>query len=166
VRIRLFGSELAKTPYYLDLDLRRFAGQIDLVCPSLVLDDRRLRKYKLAGAATVRRWAAGQANNVQRLMADGRFDRERCEQMLRDLELVADRPMIALNGRRSHRIPGLSLQRGATQPVVLRITPPGGAEHGDRWDFTVAIGGRESRSRPFGGSTYLVEIVQPREPAR
>ena len=32
--------------------------------------------------------------------------------------------------------------------------------------FTIAIGGRESMSRPFGGSTYLIEIVQPPRRAR
>jgi hypothetical protein len=166
VRIRVFGPKLVAASYSLELDLRRFAGRIDLVCPAPVLSDRRLRKYKPAGAATVRKWAAGQAKNVQRFIADGRFDRERCGQMLRDLELVADRPMIALEGTRRHRIPGLSLVPGATQPVFLRVTPPAGAKPGDRWDFTVAIGGRESMSQPFGGSTYLIEIVQPSRRAR
>ncbi len=162
VRIRLHGSERDKAPYYLTLDLRRFPGQVDLVCPPLVLDDGELQKYKTTGAATVGRWASGHARSVRRLIAEGRYDRKRCDEMIRDLGLVAGRPMIAFKGKRSYRIPNLSLERGATQPAFLRLTPPAGARPGDRWEFTLGIGGLETKSRPFGGSTYLVEILPRR----
>ena len=131
-RLMLHGLTELVALHDLELDLRRFPGTVGLVFPAKVMSDAQLKRYNPANAATVAKWAATHEKQLQTLIARGRYDRARCQEMLREVELVAKRPMISFKGGGKTPTPvqGLSLPRGARMPLFLRVALPANAKEG------------------------------------
>src|SRR5262249_4423284 len=142
-------------------DLRRFPGTVGLVFPKKLMSDTALAKHKPANAALVKTWIADEQQHLTSFMQKGRFDHARCLQMQRDVQSVAGRSMVSLKGggKQVSVVQGLTLAKGASLPLFLRIGFPAKAKAGASWEFTVVLRSRKQKSRVAGGATYRVEVV-------
>jgi hypothetical protein len=148
-------------PYQLEFDLRDFPGRIGLLFPPELMSDAALKKYKPTGAALVKKWAAEQQQALARLASSGRFKRELCAQMQKDIERVQSRPLIYLKAGQDLRvITDLALAKGVSQPMFIRVEAPADVKLGDSHTFTAVLRSGKDH-QPVGGSTYRFECVPP-----
>ena len=163
-RLMVGGADSHHPPYQLEFDLRTFQGRIGLLFPPELMSDATLKKYKPAGAAVVKQWAADQQRALTQLAKLGRFKRDSCTQMQRDIERVQSRGLIYLKGGQDVRvITDLALAKGVSQPMFIRVEPSAGVKPGDSYAFTVVLRSG-SDHMPVGGSTYRFECVpSPKE---
>jgi hypothetical protein len=161
-RIMIGSIGRLKPPLVLELDLRAFPGQLGLLAPRGLFTKPALERYP-SGATIVEKWAAEQEANLARVVKHGRFDRVRCAQMARELELVKGQPLLLVQGGTDARFRlDLEVAKGATLPLYVRIQPPPNARAGATYTLRTALlgAGRELRG---GGGTYRIEFVPPRK---
>jgi hypothetical protein len=143
------------------LDLRRFPGRVGLVLPKGLFSERLAREHHLANPKIVAQWAARHRYRLQEFMAQGRFDYKACARMIRDIEAVAEQPMILCNGRdQVHRLEDLELQKGVSYTAFLHIQLAEDVQPGAHYEFgvmQVGAGGEQL----LGGSTFRVEVMPP-----
>jgi hypothetical protein len=163
-RLMVGGADSHHPPYQLEFDLRTFQGRIGLLFPPELISDATLKKYKPTGAAVVKQWAADQQRALTQLAKLGRFKRDSCTQMQRDIERVQSRGLIYLKGGQDVRvITDLALAKGVSQPMFIRVEPSAGVKPGDSYAFTVVLRSGPDHM-PVGGSTYRFECVpSPKE---
>jgi len=108
--------------------------------------------------------AAPRPRALTQLAEPGRFKRDSCTQMQRDIERVQSRGLIYLKGGRDVRvITDPALAKGVSQPMFIRVEPSAGVKPGDSYAFTVALRSGPVHM-PAGGSTYRFECVpSPKE---
>jgi hypothetical protein len=160
-RLLLHPGERFAPPYELELDLRHFPGTVGLVFPAKLMSDKALQKHKPGNVVAVKKWAAGEEKLLEAWLRKGRFSHAGGRQMLHDVRLVAARPMISVKGggRKPSLVHGLSLAKGASLPVFVRVTLPPKAKVGSSWEFSVALRSRKQK-RIVGGSSYHVGVVR------
>ena len=106
----------------------------------------------------MKKWAAEHSTALTTLAERGRFNREQCLLMQKQLALVENMALVLLKGGQRHSISGLAPVKGASLPMFLQIEPPGKTEAGTTYAFNVRLVTRGEKQPP-GGCSYLIQML-------
>jgi hypothetical protein len=136
----------------------RFAGRVGLVVPKGLVSPEELKRHRIGDPKLVPRWAKTQRAHLEEFLEKGRFSRDGCIRMLREIALVAEQPLIEIQPKGQQSLVNLLLARGASYAAFLLIEPSPATKVGTKEDFQVALQQPQAKHVP-GGATYRVEIV-------
>jgi photosystem II stability/assembly factor-like uncharacterized protein len=151
------------------LEARGYGGRIGLVLPrTLSLEgaiEKSLVGFKLEkdgkSRDLVEDWQERQRMELKRCMKQGRFNFNKCKEMLAAMDHVVDQPFLLADPGAPAEIRGLKLEPGKSTTAFVVIQPPPNAKVGDEFRFRL-LQRTHSTKKVLGGCTYSVQMQRPK----
>lgn len=108
----------------------------------------------------IEEWRERQHRELQKLMAQGRYNYAKSKAMISALDAISEAEMLIAEQDVVAELRGLEIGARQSLTAFLAIEPPARAKLGDEWRFQLIKRAHQDRT-VLGGSTYSVRILAP-----
>ncbi|MDQ3983496.1 MAG: hypothetical protein M3271_12520, partial [Actinomycetota bacterium] len=161
VAVDAFGVDEKERPNELLLDLRAYAGRVDVLLPEAWM--KNLQGFRKGEHGVADKWANEHRERLHEFLEKRLFDPAACKQMIEDLGDAVQRPLVSATGGRKSlcRIRDVQLAYGERVPLFLRFEPKLKSETFQNVDILQADA--ESRTILGGNRWRLDARSKPRQ---